>query len=195
MLACALSTIARGGGFDVKVEKSELIIGHSCGMEAPCNARIGSIVYAFTQPAAAAITAGSGTAYVYIAASGVLTVGHSGLTIRCDRCTAAEGVKGFPADSVPLWTWTASGGKWDPGGLDRRAELARERVTGGSGLVTTESGGSTQLAVNAAVVPFRAGIPQKPTDACTEGSWAADRDHFYLCVAPDVWRRSTLATW
>lgn len=164
-------------------------------MTSPCNARLGSIVHTFTQRAAATITAGSGTAYLYIATSGVVTIGHSGLTIRCDHCAVAENVKGFPADCVPLWTWTASGGKWDAAGLDRRAALGRERVTGGSGLVATESGGSTQLAVDAAVLPFRVGVPKKATEPCTEGSWAADRDYFYLCVAPDSWRRATLAAW
>jgi hypothetical protein len=38
-------------------------------------------------------------------------------------------------------------------------------------------------------------FPTAVTSAGSPGQVAFDTTHFYVCVAPDTWRRATLATW
>src|SRR5262249_22073663 len=100
------------------------------------------------------LSAGTGTAYLYIDPSGVLTVGHN-LTVSCSLgCTVASGVTSFPVGSVPLYSWTATNGVWDAnGGNDRRAFLSTRNVSGGAGIVALDVGTQTVVAVDSATVP------------------------------------------
>jgi hypothetical protein len=124
-----------------RTSSTVLTIGTNCSPTTPCNVRYGSLVYSFVASATATITAGTGTAYVYISSAGALTVGHN-LTLNCSSCTAAGSVTSFPADSMPLWTWTATSATWDTsGGVDQRAMLSRTRISPGFGVNIVEAGG------------------------------------------------------
>jgi hypothetical protein len=81
-------------------------------------------------------------------------VGHN-LTLTCTTaCTAAGGVTSFPFGSLPLYTWTATGGVWDAnGGTDRRAFLSTRNISAGAGMVTVDTGTQTVVAVDSATVP------------------------------------------
>jgi hypothetical protein len=131
-----------------------LTVGPNCSSSVPCNVRLGSNVVRFINPAMVTLTGGTGAAYVYIDQNGVLTVGHN-LTLSCTApCTAVSGVNSFPLNSLPLYSWSASGGSWDTtGGIDKRAVLSTKLLTAGTGIVTLESGSSTNVSVDAAVVP------------------------------------------
>jgi hypothetical protein len=99
-------------------------------------ARVAESTYRFTSAATATISAGSGTAYVYVDSAGVLTVGDNGLTVVCSGCTHVGSTTSYPIDAIPLWTWTATTGTWDSsGGTDNRASQFR------SGLANTSSNG------------------------------------------------------
>jgi hypothetical protein len=178
-----------------KTSDTVLTIGQDCTASTPCNVRFGNTVYTFTASATAMISAGSGTAYVYVAAGGALTVGHD-VTLTCSGCTATSSVTSFPPDSVPLFTWTATNGAWDAaGGVDRRAFLSAKNIRGGIGVAITEAGGETSVSVDSAVVALRVQVPATATSPCTTGSWAADGTHFYVCVAWSTWRRAALSAW
>jgi hypothetical protein len=108
-----------------KVAAGQLLIGASCTPRNPCNARVGPAVSSITASAVATLSGGTGTAYIYVDSNGLLTVGHA-LSLACSSgCRALSGIAAFPADSIPLFTWTATNGVWDDsGGSDLRAVFA-----------------------------------------------------------------------
>jgi hypothetical protein len=172
-----------------------LTIGANCALSTPCNVRYGNTTYAFTGSATVTLTSGTGTAFVYIARGGVLTVGHN-LTLSCSSaCLAQSGVNQFPADSVPLATRTATNGSWDPtGGIDRRAFQSAKVVTAGTGLITADTSGNTAVSVDGNLVGLRVAIPANSASACTAGTWSMDPSFYYLCVATNTWRRTAISS-
>ena len=153
------SVQASGGGSapntpTLTASPTVLSIGANCGSSSPCNVRVGSTVYAFTNGATATISDGSGTAYIYVSSSGVLTVGHS-MTVTCaGGCVSQSGITSFPADSYPIAIWTATNGAWSQSGQDVRATLGRDLVTAGNGLTASSSGGATTISVPAEEAGF-----------------------------------------
>lgn len=206
--AWTLESSAGGGGSSVQnasqladlaaslSSTTTLSIGAACSPATPCNVRLGSITFSFTSSTSATITSGSGTAFIYLDSGGNLTVGHN-LTVNCSSgCLAASGVTAFPADSIPLFTWTATNGTWDSsGGLDRRAFQSTTNVAAGAGLLGTTSNGRTTLSIDPTLVGTWAPVPSSSSSACTAGAWSFDTSFYYVCVATNTWRRVALATW
>lgn len=143
------------GDFAVtRTSSTVLTLGPNCSTTTPCNARFGNAAYSFTRSCTATISAGTGTAYLYVSNGGVLTIGHNATVAASAGCLALASVTAFPADSIPLYTWTASSGTWDTtGGRDYRAWLSQKSIAAGTGIATVESGGRTTVAVDSAVVP------------------------------------------
>jgi hypothetical protein len=186
------------GDFAVtRTSTTTLSIGANCSTTTPCQVRFGALVYSFGSGATATISAGSGSALMYVSSAGVLTVG-SNLTVSCSSaCAALSGVAAFPADAIPVFTWSATNGTWDvSGGADQRAFLSSKSVTAGTGITTTEISGTgkTQLSADTTVIGLRVAAPATSSSACTAGSWATDGSFFYLCTATNVWGRATLST-
>ena len=130
-----------------------LTIGAGCSATAPCNVRFGNAVWNIQAPATAAISGGTGTAYIYVDQSGTLNVGHN-LTVTCSTgCQAQPGVTGFPANVIPIATWTASNGTWSAQGSDWRASLSTNVLNAGQGIVVVTTGGASTVAVDTTVVP------------------------------------------
>lgn len=175
---------------------TQLTLASNCTTATPCNVRIGNTTYPVSSAATVTLQNGTGTAYIYVAASGQLTVGHN-LTLTCSAgCTAISGVTAFPADSIPLASWTAINGIWDTlGGVDWRAFQSTRTLAAGSGLLLIESPLVTTVALDPALAPLRVSAPATATDTCTSGSWAADADYFYMCHAANTWTRVAMATW
>jgi len=173
-----------------------LLIGGACALATPCNVRFGSVTFAFTAQASAAITAGTGPAFIYIDSGGNLTVGHN-LTLACSSgCVAAAGIAAFPPDSIPLFTWTATNGTWDTaGGVDRRAFQSTTNVAAGSGLLGTVANGRTTLSLDPTLVGIWAATPSTSSSACAPGAWSIDSSYYYVCVATNTWRRVALTAW
>jgi hypothetical protein len=173
-----------------------LTIGAFCAPGNPCNVRFGSVVYAILNSATVTLTAGTGTAFIYIASSGQFTVGHN-LTLTCNSgCVAQSGVTSFPADSIPLFTWTSSGGIWDVAGhVDFRSFLSTKSVTSGIGLLSSDVSGVASLSLDTTVVGLRVATPATATTACTTGSWSTDSGFFYVCTALNTWKRTAIASW
>src|SRR3990170_4606395 len=150
--ACGLAAPNLNAMTDLAVARTSttvLTIGLYCSASVPCNVRFGTTNYAITASATTTISAGTGTAYIYVTAGGTLTVGHN-VTVVCSGCTASSPVTAFPASAVPLAVWTATSGVWDAaGGSDRRSYLSNDIgaggvlpvETGGTGLASGTSGG------------------------------------------------------
>jgi len=192
----AASMASQLGDFAVvRTSATTLSIGANCSTATPCQVRFGALVYSFGSGATGTISAGSGLALVYVSSTGVLTLG-SNVTASCSSgCTAVSSVTAFPADSIPLFTWSATSGTWDSsGGADQRAFLSSKSVTAGTGITTTEISGKTQLSADTTVIGLRVASPATSSTACTAGSWATDGSFFYLCTAANVWGRAALST-
>ncbi len=141
-----------------RVSNSTLTVGANCSATTPCNVRLGEATAQFTTSATITATAGDGIIRVFIDGSvspPILRVRGSGITPTCVgmSCAVDAGVA-FPTDSIPLFTWTASGGSWDPlGGVDYRAFLSTLRVVGGPGLSIVSLNGTVTAGVDATSVP------------------------------------------
>jgi hypothetical protein len=151
-----------------------LTIGGNCAPTSPCNVRFGYQVFSITNSATATISSnGTGTAYIYVTATGSLIVGHN-LTVTCSAgCTQQSGVTAFPANVIPVATWTATNGNWNAsGGADQRAFLSSKVLAGGQGIIVTEAPGQTTLAVDNGVIPTylmnsaTLTFPSIPSGAC-----------------------------
>jgi len=175
---------------------STLVIGPGCVPVRPCNARLGSLTFSFTASASAAISSGTGTAFIYLDSTGRLTVGHN-MTVTCaSGCQAVSGVTGFPSDSLPLFTWTAANGTWDSaGGTDVRAFQSTTNVAAGLGMLAAIANGRTTLSIDPTLIGVWSPPPAISSAACSAGAWSMDANFYYLCIAANTWRRVALSTW
>jgi hypothetical protein len=133
-----------------------LAVGAGCGPAAPCNLRLGSTVYSFTQGCTATLSgSGTGTAYIYFTPTGALTIGQNLTVAASAGCVAQSGISSFPPGSIPLYTWSAVSGAWDAaGGTDYRAMLAAKGISTSTGLLTVDAATSTTISLDTAVVPM-----------------------------------------
>ncbi len=168
-----------GGGSSLSVltvsaTGTVMTIGAGCSVLVPCNARVGSTVFAFTSAATATLLSGTGTAFVYVDSNGALTVGHNLGTgsVSCSGpCAAVNGITAFPADSIPLSTWTASSGAWvSSGGTDQRAFLSQKVITCGANMTCANSG--TSLTISSSGVGGGSGLTAPQVDFADHASTA-----------------------
>lgn len=189
------TTASQLGDFLVtQTSGTTLSIGTSCSVSTPCNVRFGSQTFSFESPATVTVSSGSGTAYIYISSTGVLTVGHN-LTANCSStCVAQSGVTGFPLNSVPLFIWTAVNGGWSSQGIDERAFLSASLLGSGAGIQVTQTAGQSTVAADQTVVGLRVAAPATSSSSCVAGSWATDGVYYYLCVNTNQWMRAALSS-
>ncbi|MGD0200089.1 MAG: hypothetical protein ABSD27_04990 [Bryobacteraceae bacterium] len=177
-------TVGSGGGAGMASQLNDLAVGRTnstvltigaaCSTATPCNVRFGNTAYSFTRSCTATISGGTGTAYMYVASGGTLTIGHNVTLAASAGCLAQPSITNFPPDAIPLWTWTAASGTWDAaGGHDFRALLSTKNVSAGTGVATLESGGRTVVSVDTATVPAYVSaaaaldFPSIPSGACS----------------------------
>ena len=150
------SMAAQLGDFTVVLTNSALLtVGALCSLATPCNVRFGTVTYSITQSSTVTLSAGSGTAYLYLTSDGTLNAGSSSLTLGCSAgCQVQSNVSQFPVNSIPVFTWNSVGGAWaGGGGSDQRAFLSAKVVSAGTGVVIVDSGVSSTLSVDSSVVP------------------------------------------
>jgi hypothetical protein len=179
-----------------RTSSNVLTIGANCSAAAPCNVHFGGTVFSITAGATATVSGNStGMLFAYVAGNGMLTVGHN-LTVSCNGCAAQSGVTSFPADSVPIATWSVTNGSLDPtGGQDFRAVLGTKNLIAGPGVTASDTNGNTVVSVDTSLVSLRVAAPASSTSACQAGSWSFDSNYFYVCVTTNTWRRSQLSSW
>jgi hypothetical protein len=128
-----------------------LTIGPQCSVSTPCLFRIGSTVYSVTAPATVTLTGGSGLAYIYIDNNGNLLAGVSSSTVTCAGCQVAGGITQYPIATIPLETWNATNGVWDPTGSNDIALLTTQpALNAGSNITITQSGPNVTIAASGA---------------------------------------------
>jgi hypothetical protein len=151
------SMAAQLGDFSVVLTSpTTLSIGGNCSTSTPCNARIGTQVFSITAAAGVTLSGnGSGVDYIYIGPTGALTVADSITGASCGgSCIVNPGVTGFPINTIPLYTWSATSGVWNAtGGVDRRGWLSSNVLLGGPGIATVTTAGQTAISVDSTVVP------------------------------------------
>jgi len=178
-----------------RVSSIALTIGAACSSATPCNVRIGAQVYSFSTGGTLTLSSGSGTAYIYISSTGVLTAGNN-LSASCSTgCTAQAGITAFPVDCIPLFTWTATNGTWDAnGGTDERAFLSTQVLEAGAGIQLTQTSGQNTVMADPTTVGLRVAAPATSSSACVAGTWAASSSYYYVCVSTNTWMRAALSS-
>ena len=173
-----------------------ITVGANCSSTTPCNVHFGSTVFSFTAGATGTISGNAtGALYIYVTNTGTITIG-SNLTVACAGCTAQSGVTSFPADTVPLGTWSVTNGLLDlTGGQDFRGLLGTKNVVAGPGLTSADTNGSAVISIDTTLVGLRASVPASSTSTCQAGAWSYDANYIYVCVATNAWRRAQLASW
>ena len=159
----------------VRTSATVLSIGANCSSALPCNVRFGYQVYSITNSATATLSgSGTGTAYVYVNGAGNIIVGHN-LTVACSLyCTQQTGVTAFPANVIPIFTWTATNGAWNAdGGRDQRALLSAKTLAGGLGIIVTDGPGQSSVTVDTGAIPTYLtnaavlNFPSIPAESCS----------------------------
>ncbi|MGC2659547.1 MAG: hypothetical protein WA324_16440, partial [Bryobacteraceae bacterium] len=157
------------GDFATTLASGTLTIGAGCSSTTPCNVRIGNTAYSFKFPGTVSISGStSGIVFIYIDGGGNLTAGSTA-ALTCSGCTYAPGVVAFPANSIPLFTWTSTGGSFDAtGGTDFRAMISTMNVLGGSGVIVSENAGTATIAIDPTLVSLHVLTPPATSStACT----------------------------
>ena len=191
-----------------------LTIGQNCSLATPCNVRFGTRTFPITGGVTVTLDPNvnnSGLVYVYAAVQGLqsfISVGSTmagvnniaPITVSCNgpttNCSYVGVLNQFPADTIPLATWSATGGVFNLTGLtDLRAFLSNKSVIGGIGVITADVLGQTIVSADTTVVGVRVSVPVTAADACQEGNYAADTSFFYQCIAANTWRRVAVASW
>lgn len=129
---------------------TQLTIGADCTLQSPCRFRFGSVVSTVATPGILTVSSGDGQVYVYITTGGQFGVAMtpaSSLTLGCSGCVLESATNGFPLNSIPLWTWSATNGSWNSaGGTDQRTTLASgRRLVAGANSMVTESGDTLEI--------------------------------------------------
>lgn len=161
------TTFSQLGCSVTRTTSTRLTIFSDATSTTPCVVRSQNAVYRFTAPATVDISAGTATAYIYTTASGVLAVGHNGLTLTCTGCTAVASVTAFPSQVATLFQWDGSSGTWATTGLDGRAFANAFPWTGSTGLTCSVSSGVQTCSIDGTV------IVQKFTGSGAPGTIAA----------------------
>jgi hypothetical protein len=184
------------GDFAPGLSNGTLTIGANCSGTTPCNVRVGTAVYRFTNPATVTATGStSGMAFGYIDGSGNLIIGGVP-TFSCSGCSYVSGITAFPAGSIPLFTWTLTFGSFDVGGgTDFRAFLVRKNLQSGAGILITEAAGVSSIAADPSLISLRVMTPPTvSSSSCSAGQFSFDTNYYYLCLGTNTWKRVALSS-
>jgi hypothetical protein len=132
------------------ISRSQLTIGSECAVATPCIYRIGSSLYSVTAPATATLnSANSGLAYIYIDTNGNIVVGVSSSSVVCSGCLVVTGTTQYPIGCIPLETWNATNGVWDPAGTNDIALLSTPpTLNAGANVTITQTGPAVTIAAS-----------------------------------------------
>lgn len=190
------SSVAQLSDFNASVTNvTTITVGSKCATAMPCNVRIGNTTYSYASPSTVKVTsAGSGMIYIFIDSLGRLTAGST-LALTCAGCSYVSGTTSFPADSIPLYSWTVTYGQFDAnGGADFRALLNTKNIVGGAGLQVSENAGNSTIAIDPTLVALRVAVPAVSSTTCSAGQFAFDASFYYVCVNANSWKRFALGS-
>jgi hypothetical protein len=186
----------RAAEFSAALVDGTLKVGTDCSERTPCNARSGNFVRSFKAPAAIRPSSPtSGSVFVYLDGSSNLMAG-SKVNLTCQGCAYSPGVTQFPPDSIPLFTCTVVAGAFQPTGcIDLRAIFVTTGIVSGTGVLIAGKPGTETVSIDPTLVSLHLLAPPKTShDACSTGQFSFDTDYYYICTAPNTWKRVTLAS-
>lgn len=187
---------AQLGDFAAVLASGTLTVGASCSVTNPCNVRLGNTVYSYRNSVTVTPSGStSGLVLLYIDGAGNLTAGST-VALTCSGCTFASGVRSFPSNSMPLFSWTVTSGVLDAtGGTDFRALLSGKNLLGGIGIIISETAGTSMISVDPSMVSTQVLTPPATSSAaCATGQFSIDNNYYYLCVGSNIWKRIALAS-
>lgn len=126
--------------FDGVLNETSNRLTVSCG-RGSCNVQEGDEIAPFSGLAASFVPAtGSYTAYIYLEDQ-VLQYGYAAGTMSTCGTSCTQGITGFPANAVPLFTATVINGAFQAGSLtDRRSRYrAPKRAISGTNIIISET--------------------------------------------------------
>jgi hypothetical protein len=182
--------------FSAALVDGTLKVGIDCSERTPCNARSGNFVRSFkTSAAIKPSNQTSGSVLVYLDGSSNLVAG-SKVNLTCQGCAYAPGVTQFPPDSIPLFTCTVVSGAFQPTGcVDLRAIFSTTGIVSGTGVLITGKPGTETVSIDPTLVSLHVLAPPKMShDTCSTGQFSYDTDYYYVCTAPNTWKRVALAS-
>lgn len=182
--------------FSAALVDGTLKVGTDCSERTPCNARSGNFVRSL-KTAAAIRPSGStsGSVFVYLDGSSNLTVG-SKVNLTCQGCAYSPGVTQFPPDSIPLFTCTIVAGAFQPTScIDLRAIFSTTGIVSGTGVLIAGKPGRETVSIDSTLVSLHVLAPPKMShDTCSTGQFSYDTDYYYICTAPNMWKRVAFAS-
>jgi hypothetical protein len=147
-----LSITGLNGNAILNVQRTsgtQLTIGSQCAVATPCIFRIGSALYSIAAPLTATLTGGSGLAYIYIDTNGNIVIGVSSSTAACSGCLVVTATTQYPIGCIPLETWNATNGVWDPTGTSDIALLSTPpTLNAGANVTITQTGPAVTIAAS-----------------------------------------------
>jgi len=176
-----------------------LTFGRECSARTPCNVRFNQRTHSITTGGTVVLSEPSpkGKAFAYVTSDGKVNIA-SKLSIRCTGCVAVPGADYFPANAIPLWTWTATSaaGVWDrDGGEDWRGFQSTQVIIPGPGIMVTQSPDATKIGVDTVALQlFVHNTPSSSSAACTPGAIWSDANYIYVCVASGTIKRAALSS-
>lgn len=182
-----------------RMDDHTLTIGKNCSVSTPCNVRFGSQVFSFVSPVGISATSGTGVLNVWVNPSGQLVIGALTTGVSCSGpspgCFVVS-ASGFPSDgSIPISTWQYLNGTLAPTQSNWLTDTSATPIKQGFGITLVQHGQYTEIAVDATQVLSRVPVPASSSETCPVGSFAMDRNFFYLCVGLNSWARAPIAAW
>jgi hypothetical protein len=180
-----------------RTDATHATAGATCTASSPCVVRFNETAMRVTSSATVTLSGTTtGVLYAWLDHTGAYNIGYpTGTTVACSSCTARLSTS-FPAASLPLGTISYTNGAFDsPGVTDFRAFLSRNAITGGSGLIVTAVGTTNTIAADPTVLALYVGPPATAAAPCSVNNWSYDLSYYYVCVAPNTWRRVAITSW
>ncbi|MEN6533615.1 MAG: hypothetical protein ABFD60_12210 [Bryobacteraceae bacterium] len=185
----------------VRSSATQLTIQPNCSANAPCNLAWGNTTAQFTAPCTVTITGGTetGTARIYYKADGTIYAGHditaANIAVSGPGCAAVASVSAFPPDSFIGYQWPITSGNFDAAvaTFDKRPFLSMKGLTGGHGVVVSETNGTATVAVDTAVIGTFVSGTATPSGSCTVGQKYLDTDDnkSYECTSTNTWTETS----
>ena len=187
----------------VNTTDTVLTLNATMSTQAPAIVTVGNVTYRFTQPSSITLSGIAATGNVFLCfdpGTGQLSLYYdfaSTITVTGDLTNHVFTGDGCPG-TIQLWEPTiTNAGVWDviAESMDSRGSLFYQiPPTIGTGLAVTQTGALSTFSVDSTKVSTKVNAPATSSDTCTQNTWATDSMYYYLCVAPNSWRRVALGT-
>lgn len=100
---------------------------------------------------------------------------------------------------LPLFMFLAMNREAIAQSLDFSASTLPSSYVAGTGLFSVDEPDPAmkrrKFIIDSTIVSLQVAVPTNSTAACDAGQHAEDANFYYVCVAPNTWRRAPLQAW